>query len=281
MQFDAILKPKKANRQKKRKKDDEEILDRFADEEVSRLREAMLGAAADDEQANRDKLPATNKLKLLPQVMEVLRKYAVAVLSFHHRALIIIFRRQSLSQSIMDNNLLEGVRRWLEPLPDRSLPALNIQRDFFPILKRMEFIDSTVLKESGLGRIVLFYTKCKRVTSDVQRIANELVSTWSRPIIKRSASYRDRVVPIAEEDGTERTNERLNAILARAKEGEKNRIRKNAVMIPQKNIGTYTVAPRTSSGAMKSSTSVDTDIVRRKVNAERLRTLSRKMATRA
>lgn len=191
---------------------------------------------------------------------------------------LIIFRRQSLSQSIVDNNLLEGVRRWLEPLPDRSLPALNIQKDFFPILKRMEFIDSTVLKESGLGRIVLFYTKCKRVTADVQRIANELVSTWSRPIIKRSASYRDRVVPIAEEDGTERTNERLNAILARAKEGEKNRIRKNAVMIPQKNIGTYTVAPRTSAGGVK-NTSVDTDIVRRKVNAERLRTLSRKMAT--
>lgn len=279
MQFDAILKPKKANRQKKRKKDDEEILDRFADEEVSRLREAMLGAAADDEQANRDKLPATNKLKLLPQVMEVLRKYAVTFLIVSS---LLIFRRQSLSQSIVDNNLLEGVRRWLEPLPDRSLPALNIQRDFFPILKRMEFIDSTVLKESGLGRIILFYTKCKRVTTDVQRIANELVSTWSRPIIKRSASYRDRVVPIAEEDGTERTNERLNAILARAKEGEKNRIRKNAVMIPQKNIGTYTVAPRTSSGVMKNnSTSVDTDIVRRKVNAERLRTLSRKMATRA
>lgn len=79
MQFDAILKPKKGSRQKKRKKDDEE-LDRFADEEVSRLREAMLGAAADDEQANREKLPATNKLKLLPQVMEVLRKYAVPTL---------------------------------------------------------------------------------------------------------------------------------------------------------------------------------------------------------
>lgn len=279
MQFDAILKPKKANRQKKPKKDDEEILDRFADEEVSRLREAMLGAAADDEQANRDKLPATNKLKLLPQVMEVLRKCA-AILFCFTRALI-ISPRQSLSQSIMDNNLLEGVRRWLEPLPDRSLPALNIQRDFFPILKRMEFIDSAVLKESGLGRVVLFYTKCKRVTSDVQRIANELVSTWSRPIIKRSASYRDRVVPMAEEDGTERTNERLNAILARAKEGEKNRIRKNAVMIPQKEIGTYTVAPRTSASVMKGNPSVDTDTVRRKVNAERLRTLSRKMATRA
>lgn len=81
MQFDAILKPKKGSRQKKRKKDDEDALDRFADEEVSRLREAMLGAAADDEQANREKLPATNKLKLLPQVMEVLRKYVAPHLS--------------------------------------------------------------------------------------------------------------------------------------------------------------------------------------------------------
>ncbi|KAF8554617.1 transcription factor iws1 [Imleria badia] len=262
MKFDAILKPKKGSRMKKRKKDDDDALDRFADEEVSRLREAMLGAAADDEQANRDKLPATNKLRLLPQVLEVLRK-------------------QSLSQSIIDNNLLEGVRRWLEPLPDRSLPALNIQRDFFPILKKMEFIDSAVLKESGLGRIILFYTKCKRVHPDIQRIANDLVCSWSRPIIKRSASYRDRVVPTAEEDTNERANERLNAILARAKEGEKNRIRKNAVMIPQREFGNYTVAPRANAGTQRNSQTVENDVARRKLNAERLRSLSRKISTKA
>ena len=74
MQIEAILKPKKVNKSKKKRKDDEEVLDRFADEEVSRLRESMLAAAADDDQANRDKSPATSKLKLLPQVMEVLRK---------------------------------------------------------------------------------------------------------------------------------------------------------------------------------------------------------------
>ncbi|KAI6042598.1 transcription factor iws1 [Pisolithus marmoratus] len=260
MRIDAILKSKKSSRPKKRK-NDEDVLDRYADEEVSRLREAMLNAAADDEQANRDKLPATNKLKLLPQVMEVLRK-------------------QSLSQSIMDNNLLEGVRRWLEPLPDRSLPALNIQRDFFPALRRMEFIDSPVLRESGLGRIVLFYTKCKRVHPDIQRIANDLVSTWSRPIIKRSASYRDRVIPIAEDEAAERGNERLNAILARAKEQEKNRIRKNAVMIPQREYSSYTVAPRAASGILKNNPAVEHDVVRRKLNNERLKTLSRKMSTR-
>lgn len=189
--------------------------------------------------------------------------------------------RASLSQSIMDNNLLEGVRRWLEPLPDRSLPALNIQRDFFPILKRMEFIDSSVLKESGLGRIVLFYIKCKRVTADIRRTADQLVSIWSRPIIKRSASYRDRVVPTAadgaETGGGERGGERLNAIMARAKEAEKGRVRKNAVMIPQREMGSYTVAPKVSGGIMKTNASVDVDIQRRRNNAERLRMLTRKV----
>ena len=73
-QIEDILNPKKGSRQKRKRKDDDEVLDRFADEEVSRLREAMLTAAADDEQANKDKLPATSKLRLLPQVMEVLRK---------------------------------------------------------------------------------------------------------------------------------------------------------------------------------------------------------------
>ena len=75
MQIEAILKPKKGSRPKRKRKDDDDVLDRFADEEVSRLREAMLTAAADDEQANKEKLPATAKLRLLPQVMDVLRKY--------------------------------------------------------------------------------------------------------------------------------------------------------------------------------------------------------------
>ena len=74
MQIEAILKPKKGNRTKRKKKDADEELDRYADEEVSRLREAMLAAAADDDQSNKQKLPATAKLKLLPQVLEILRK---------------------------------------------------------------------------------------------------------------------------------------------------------------------------------------------------------------
>ena len=277
-QIEAILKPKKGSRQKKRKGDaDEDVLDRAADEEVSRLRENMLAAAADDEQANKEKLPATAKLRLLPQVVETLRKCVLCPLyhAFHSHNLY----RTALSQSIIDNNLLEGVCRWLEPLPDKSLPALDIQREFFPLLKKMEFIDTNVLKESRLGRVVVFYTKCKRVSPDIQRMANSLVSAWSRPIIKRSASYRDRSIRTVDIGGTE-TGERLNAILARARESDKQRVRRNAVAIPTREMGSYTVAPAPNAGIMKHNASVDVDIERRKKNAERMRMLTRKITTR-
>ncbi|KAJ3919931.1 transcription factor iws1, partial [Lentinula edodes] len=272
-QIEAILKTKKSSRPKKRKNNDE-VLDSFADDEVARLRETMNNAAEEDMKANQEKLPATAKLRFLAEAMETLRK-------------------ASLAQSIIDNNLLDAVKRWLEPLPDRSLPALNIQRELFVTLRKMEFIDSSVIKESGLGPLVLFYTKCQRVQPDVKRVANELVSIWSRPIIKRSASYRDRVVPTMNnmdvDDGAPGSQslsqsqsqyrpEKLNAILARAREEDKNKIRKNAVSIPQSSLGTYTVAPKNNAGLAKMNASVDNDVERRKKNAERLRSLTRKVA---
>jgi transcription factor SPN1 len=74
MQIEAILKPKKASRQRKKKKDDE-VLDSFADAEVARLRENMNTAADEDIRANSEKHAAMSKLKLLPEAMETLRKY--------------------------------------------------------------------------------------------------------------------------------------------------------------------------------------------------------------
>lgn len=63
---------------------------------------------------------------------------------------------------------------WLEPLPDKSLPSLNIQKAMFPLLDRM-YIDSTSLKMSGLGKLVLFYTRCSRVDRSIARIADRLI----------------------------------------------------------------------------------------------------------
>ncbi len=46
------------------------------------------------------------------------------------------------------------------------------------------------LKESGLGKIILFYTRSKRVQQDISRIANELYDRWSRLVLHQGATER-------------------------------------------------------------------------------------------
>lgn len=74
MKIDEILRSKKSKPRKK--KNNEEVLDSFADDEVARLRETMNNAADEDIKSNQDKLPATAKLRLLPEAMDTLRKSA-------------------------------------------------------------------------------------------------------------------------------------------------------------------------------------------------------------
>ena len=139
----------------------------------------------------------------------------------------------------MDNNLLEGVKRWLEPLPDRSLPALNVQKELFGVLETMT-IDTISLKMSGLGRVVVFYTLCKRVEPSIRRTAEHLVEVWTRPILKRSASYRDRQVAPAEWHQNSPVNP-SNHLHESAFVANKNR---RHVGIPQSVTTGFQVAPR-------------------------------------
>jgi len=75
-QIESILKSKKTSRPRKRKGNDE-VLDSFADDEVARLRETMNAAADEDIKAKEEKTPATSKLRLLPEVMQTLRKCVI------------------------------------------------------------------------------------------------------------------------------------------------------------------------------------------------------------
>lgn len=169
----------KGPKRPKKKKADETDLEQMADDEVNAMREKMLKAAQDDQIANMNGSPATAKLRMLKEAVDTLQK-------------------TDYQQAILDNNLLEAVCKWLEPLEGtRSLPSLNIQRAFFPLLETM-YIDTTSLKMSGLGKLMLFYTKKKGVDKNIRRIAERLIESWSRPILKRSSSYRDRQQAIRE-----------------------------------------------------------------------------------
>lgn len=211
-----------------RKRAGEDDLDLLADEEVAALRREMVTAADDDEEANRLKKPATNKLKLLPKVVATLQK-------------------NHLQQSILDNNLLEGVKRWLEPLPDKSLPALNIQHQFFQILERMT-IDTISLKMSGLGKVVVFYSMCSRVEPKIKRSAEHLIEVWSRPVLKRSSSYRDRHIASAEWN-REALSQRAGPLVV-GSVADNNR---RNVGIPQAVTAGFRVAPQSVAGQRSDS----------------------------
>ena len=57
------------------------------------------------------------------------------------------------------------------------MPALNIQRALLDILTKLD-IETSQLKASELGKIVLFYTKHPKLDSSVKRIADQLISAY-------------------------------------------------------------------------------------------------------
>ena len=119
-----------------------------------------------------------HKLKLLPEVTAFLNRNG-----------------REVENALVDpeSNLLQAVRFFLEPLGDGSLPAYNIQRDLFAALGRLP-VNKDSLISSGLGKVVLFYTKSKKLELGIKRQAERLLAEWTRPILKRSDNYRNRLL---------------------------------------------------------------------------------------
>ncbi|AAS50472.1 AAR107Wp [Eremothecium gossypii ATCC 10895] len=175
--MERLLKKPKARHSRQ----DEEDLEQYLDEKILRLKDEMnMAAQKDIETLNRrletgdNRLIAMEKVTLLPKVISVLNK-------------------ANLADTILDNNLLQSVRIWLEPLPDGSLPSFEIQKSLFAAIENLP-IKTEHLKESGLGKVVIFYTKSKRVEHKLARLADRLVAEWTRPIIGASDNYRDKRV---------------------------------------------------------------------------------------
>ncbi|KAK5096964.1 Transcription factor iws1 [Exophiala xenobiotica] len=154
-----------------RKRKGEIDLEQAADEELNDLRNKMVSAAIADGELVKEGRPAYQKLKLLPEVVSVLN-------------------RNTYQQSILDpeTNFLEPVRFFLEPLSDGSLPAYNIQRELFQALERLPMTKEALIS-SGIGKVVFFYRKSKRVDDKIKRQATKLMEEWSRPILQRSDDF--------------------------------------------------------------------------------------------
>ncbi|KAF5007584.1 hypothetical protein FDECE_6092 [Fusarium decemcellulare] len=172
---------KKPSGPKRRKKDEIDLEDEI-DDLLADLKVQMEQACQADNQAREAGQPALHKLKLLPEVAAVLN-------------------RNNVQHAVLDpdTNFLQHVKFFLEPLNDGSLPAYNIQRDIFSALARLN-IEKETLLSSGIGRVVVFYTRSKKPEPSIKRIAQRLLGEWSRPILKRTDDYKKRQIETREFD---------------------------------------------------------------------------------
>ena len=160
----------------------------MADAEIDDMRKRMTEAAEKDAVARRSNLPASHKLKMLPEVVALLN-------------------RNTYTQALTDpeTNLLEAVRFFLEPLEDGSLPAYNIQRDLFAALAKLPVGKDTLIA-SGIGKVIVFYTKSKRPELQIKRQAERLLAEWTRPLLQRSDDYSKKIYETAVYDPTKITS---------------------------------------------------------------------------
>jgi transcription factor SPN1 len=207
-------------------------LEAAGDAELEEMRQRMSNACqADSESRNQGKV-ATHKLKLLPDVVALLN-------------------RNTLRSSIVDPdiNILEAVRFFLEPADtDAALPNFQIQRELFAVLKNLS-MTKEALTASGIGKVVIFYTKSSQTQRQIKAIAERLLGEWSRIVLGRGKDMRAKTVQSATYDPMASSQRPAGSQIDRAAIAAEKR--KRALEIPvvgnrarvQGGVGTYTIAP--------------------------------------
>lgn len=212
----------------KRRKADEDDLERMQDDRIDHLKNKMIEAANLDVEKNLQGQIATEKLKLLREVMDTMTKADLAIL-------------------ILDNNLLEAVRLWLEPLPDASMPAYQIQKELLQSLAALP-IKTDHLVASGIGKVLVFYQRSKRTEPNLKKIVDRMIGDWTRPILNKSDSYKDRTIKFHDYHKARFSNQLLSLRKNKTKEAkslyEQQAERRKRAAIPSARTTAYQIAPR-------------------------------------
>ncbi|KAK6534295.1 Transcription factor iws1 [Arthrobotrys megalospora] len=217
---DKISKATKAPRKRKQEGDSTHWDDLLAD-----LTARMTSAVKHDIEDKEAGRPATRKLTMLHEVVAA-------------------FRSKDMRMN-MDGEILKALRFWLEPLPDRSLPAYDIQRDLFQILVEMPDIKYDELRISGLGKLLNFYIRDARPQQHIRFTAQKLYENWSRPILEKSNNYRHRKIETMELDQSQkRARTKLSDLKDKPDALAPPQLKSNRTRVPDATPQTYTIAPK-------------------------------------
>lgn len=142
-----------------------------SDDAVAHMITQMKEVVEEDRMLNGAKQAATKKLKMLPSVLTHLHK-------------------ADLQTTFLELGVLPVLKDWLSPLPDGSLPHLQIREGLLKVLVEFPTMDSRTLKMSGIGKAVMYLCRHPRETRDNKKIAGKLINDWARPIFGVTSNFK-------------------------------------------------------------------------------------------
>ena len=257
--FDLMMEKKKAERKRsmsRRKKEVTDIIN-SSDDRIMYMISQMREAADEDRRLNQAGQAAVNKLGLLKLVIKQLNKH-------------------DLQNSFIDCGILGVLAEWLSPLPDNSLPHITIRTEILKILQIYPQINTDMLKQSKLGRVVMGLYKNTKERFSNREMARKLIHQWARPIFGLNDDYsamsrEERVDADLRHMVKSRKRRRKTEEDVKPegdKPGDKNFIMRARVPVPSNT--DYVIRPRSK---------IDNDVVKRpKKLAPKLEKLNQKLA---